>query len=1043
MVAATQNPSAGVVQRAPQGESTPAGGGSPGSGVGTAASGALKASLRGQSFAVQESALAPREKKRGEAPVQRLEAGAAPTTTSEPAAGAQETPEAAEQAAPSPLTARLESWRPALVKATDPVAFMTDVSYNSAVGSKGNAQGFFVQAIGELDRVSGEMSAFAAGEAGIDAAERAEVERLVALAGAWKGLYATIRDTGDNPADREGLTTVALASVGEAQTRLDALSPEIVGLDALMRMDQSLDDIRTFVGSWSVLAESGSGAAKPIWASFLQTTQRYRMILEQYGALEERGGEASQYGFAVKGEKGMARTREEADKAADESGGYMVLAMQSYSYKAGNQAGLKKQIDAMTERVAAGEFKTVEEAKAAGRREIGAGQASEVYYQMVDHYISAAWHEKNAQHEKAQGDLATFNGVAQTAAAQKSLASSDKALDRSEDASGENRAAAKDGIKEDADKAWGNVQKYQAQAEMHQQKAESYVSGANKQYDKATAHYAESAASIETAKNHLEFVDPQRRLEFASGVAKVEGGLVRTEKGLAESEERLAEAKTLHDQVAARAKAQRASLDKYDPQRMEVKVPPGLEGAELTSFVRGKLSVSTKIPGAPFIKIEGSAETEGGVKTKKGDKWGYLKNDWSLGMSIDLVLFCIKAAYVAGSSVEAKGKYNPAEVMAAGEKERSNYAAKREIFDSGAEGRLMEAFANNSKALSKTFGELKSDAVELRAKGISRSAYKLRVMKAAIMARSAQDDLWGGVVGAFVRVGSLWDALRQGGAILSSDEVYEKTRELGDGAAETAPEDVQARGDAFGIANAESRAKTKEPMDRIADYTNDPNVTFEDYGGWEIGAEVGFAGFDVGVKYKRVSVTSDGEGETYDFADKTKQTYSLSVSAGSGEAEISAVIEDGKFKELGIGGTLSYDAEFDEEAREGIKANAAEFGKKAVAVLKKLGDPKAVLTELGSFLKTLWAAVKNAAKTVVGKGGASGTKGLNDDWMSDGAAATPQLILGFDFELGDQIDVFVNVGAGVQASTTLNAGVFEVEAELTTGQTARFHVFSG
>src|SRR5690606_25170339 len=106
----------------------------------------------------------------------------------------------------------------------------------------------------------------------------------------------------------------------------------------------------------------------------------------------------------------------------------------------------------------------------------------------------------------------------------------------------------------------------------------------------------------------------------------------------------------LRDEIALRAEAQRQALDQYAPEKMEVEVPEALLGAsgsgveakggadktELKSFVKGKLSVDAKI--GSIISINGSTECEGGVKQKKGAQWGYLKNDWSLGMSIDLVL---------------------------------------------------------------------------------------------------------------------------------------------------------------------------------------------------------------------------------------------------------------------------------------------------------------------------------------------------------------------------------------------------------------------
>lgn len=1038
MVAATKSTNPAPVQTRPDGSSSPPS-------AGSSASGALKGALRGQSFAVQESALAPREKKRGEAPVQRLAAGGeTPTPTTEPVVApeeSRETPASADETgAPGPLQARLETWRPALVKATDPVAFMNEKSYVAAMKTgKDAAAGFYAQAIGELDRLAAEMAALSAGEAELAAGERGEVDRLVALAGAWASLYATIRDTGDNPADRDGLTAVALGAVRGAQSQLDGLSPALIGAPAIARMNQSLDDIRTFVASWSVLAESDSGASKAMWASFLQTTERYRMIMAEYGALEERGGDASGTGqLAVKGEKGMAKTREEADQAADASGGYMVLAMQTYSYKAANQAGMQKQIEAMAHRVFAGEFKSLDEATRAGRQEIGGGRCSEVYYrEVVDHYIGKAWETYSGTNKNAAVELKTGQAEKLLAEARESEHRSDKALKGSKEATRENREHAQGGLLEASDRAWDKSTEYRRRAELYLQQAEAYVGGANARLDDATRLYAEAVACLESAKNHGKFLDPQRHPELAAGLEVIDAKLGKLEKDLGTSEERLGKAQLLRDEIALRAEAQRQALDQYAPEKMEVEVPEallrgsgsageakgGADKSELKSFVKGKLSVDAKI--GSIISINGSTECEGGVKQKKGAQWGYLKNDWSLGMSIDLVLFALKAAYVAGSEVEAKDKLTPPEVMAAGEKERSRYAAKRQIFESKSADKLAAAFEKNQAALSQTFSTIKTSAEDLRAKKLGRAMYRMRVLDGALAAKEAQHELWAGIVGSFLGVSNLWDALAQAHAVLDEKEVYDRVLELAEASARSAPEEVQARGTTIMQANEDARLVTKRPMDEINDHSNNLDVSFKDYGGWEFGAEVGGAGFSVSAKVKWVTVTSDGEEDTYDYEDHSVRTVSASFSSREFKGDVSGEWKDGSFKKLSLSGTLAYDGKFDDPKRKTIEAKASKAKEKFNQAIAAIKDAKNLANKMKDLFQEFFSEIATALKS----------HRETEKWEAK-TAATPQIMVGFDFKFGDKTEIVLRVGAGMKVEDSVKAGAFTIKGEVTTGTEA-------
>ena len=107
-----------------------------------------------------------------------------------------------------------------------------------------------------------------------------------------------------DPSKRDALAASIRILVFNAEMALDSIDPELLG-EIEPAVSQSLSEIGFFVDGWTkISADSDDTVASPyMWASFLQTFERYRAILNYYDKLEGRGDATTTSQMAVRREK--------------------------------------------------------------------------------------------------------------------------------------------------------------------------------------------------------------------------------------------------------------------------------------------------------------------------------------------------------------------------------------------------------------------------------------------------------------------------------------------------------------------------------------------------------------------------------------------------------------------------------------------------------------------------------------------------------------------------------------------------------------------
>jgi hypothetical protein len=299
------------------------------------------------------------------------------------------------------LDTKLEQWRPRILKVTDPVAFMTSGteksssgSYDKAINDRKSADGFYELAKSECALLISEIEGAAGGE--LTAAQRSELSNLTAFLASYAALYGKLQTTGtSSSADKRAeMTGTVQGALITAQGLLSEISDDVLG-GGTARIEQSLGEISLFVASWSTIS-SGSehnNASSLMWASFLQTMERYRNILNNYDKLEARGGDTTKTSkMAMRREDGSTIVDgDEADKQAGERGGYMAEALRSYNFYAADAAKYVEQLKAIMAKLKAGEYETEEQCVAAFRAAVGSGGASELFYKNLDEVAKGKW----------------------------------------------------------------------------------------------------------------------------------------------------------------------------------------------------------------------------------------------------------------------------------------------------------------------------------------------------------------------------------------------------------------------------------------------------------------------------------------------------------------------------------------------------------------------------------------------------------------------------------------------------------------------------
>jgi len=289
----------------------------------------------------------------------------------------------------------LTDLEPRLVKVVDPVAFMTKDQYVSSV-LKGvdDAKGFFNAAIAELNALETEIMAAGKLEAASGISDAADFAKTYAA------LYAEIQHAGgtqaklNQPGERAKICDAVLNHVETAEKLLVGLTTTTISAEAKASLQKSIQRTRTYVDNWPNLSENAGGDNKAdarMNINFLQTAQREKEILNQYGLLEGRGGDSEGTSRrTVAGAKGNAKTAEEAQTIAEDNGGFLVLAMKTYGLDAKAMKGLQKELDALDKKVMAGEFKTEEDA-IASYRSAGSGEQSNNFKDRCEARASAQW----------------------------------------------------------------------------------------------------------------------------------------------------------------------------------------------------------------------------------------------------------------------------------------------------------------------------------------------------------------------------------------------------------------------------------------------------------------------------------------------------------------------------------------------------------------------------------------------------------------------------------------------------------------------------
>jgi hypothetical protein len=327
----------------------------------------------------------------------------------------------------NPLSEKLSHWQPRIQRVTNPVAMMTSAkktnnqvdksagNYDKAIKDKSAADGFYELAKAECDALAAEIRQFS-GQSELSPEQSQQMIQLANFLTSYQQLYSTLQATGSssNAEKRESMTQTANAALMNVKASREVISSEILGATAPV-VDKAIDEIGLFVNSWSSIADeaSTSNASPAMWASFLQSVERYRQILNYYDKLEAAGGDSvgtSQ--MAMREENGRTISDPEAaDTKAMNEDGYMGMALKSYGFYTKDAALMLKQINAVLERVKAGEFETDEEALAAFKSTVGGGEASDTFMKCFDMSLKRTFKEPTKYSTKPKKDKDKNNAV--------------------------------------------------------------------------------------------------------------------------------------------------------------------------------------------------------------------------------------------------------------------------------------------------------------------------------------------------------------------------------------------------------------------------------------------------------------------------------------------------------------------------------------------------------------------------------------------------------------------------------------------------------
>jgi len=974
-------------------------------------------------FVQQEAALAPRESHKPAA------ASTSATPTQEPGAGPEGS--AAGSGAES-LDQAMSRWEPNIKKACDPVAFMTsgaEGNYTAAIYDPRSQAGFFEEAKAALAALGGEMQVFAGGLAG---QEKEELLAVTAMLGAWSNLYGAIQNTGmtkEGAADAKARATVyarVRAVVDEAGAATQALvGSSVIDGSVVQSAARAYDEISLFIDSWSdVAATSGKTAASPyMWGAFLQTIERYRSILNQYGKLEERGGDASGTAkLAVKdsdANRGMVQDGERFEEVSEDAGGTMVLALESYNYRAANIVACQKQVAAMLARVEAGEFETAEAAVAAFRANIGAGLASEAFYENVEQLARGAWHTQNGEELLAEGDLAAKQAYRAYKASEESTKKSEASLGKAEDRHERHTDRAEQMDLKGSEKAYEATLAHKARAENHARDAMALAEMGDVRLGDANRKYAEAETEVANAEIALSKVDPDRFPHLAPGVGDVRGKVDALKGDLSESKENAAELDKVSRNVRERAQNAKKIAGDYNPEKHEVECPVvGVEGAELEHFQNFSWSIS--ISPLTWLTIEGGASGEWGTVHNEGGTKSYTEDSAHGGITIDLWLVEFEVGYETKTRYEVDGVKTPKQIEDLGAVEKGKWEAAKEVKESGAQEDLAAAFAAERAAMGAMYRQL-GEAASRRAEGGSAAEFDGAVEDAAAEVERAQRDLHMGVM--FNSGGSWMQGAIEAGKLPDPEVMEADVLALRDTPSKGLPFEVTRQSDAHAALMRDTREESEQRFIDLAGFKNDPSVSFETTGTWHAGAKASGGGFGIGYQYSRAATVADGEGATFDFEEKVTHTHELSFESPAVDGSVALSLCDGDI-ELEADADFKVDLGGEEEQKElqqGLKSD--------LQMLRELftgGLEPVSLLQLGmeSIQKSIERRTRELAPSVETKSGLKASFGLSIGRKKDGAM-DGSFSVGFSREYGVEGD----------------AGVFKAEAKYEGGMRVTVPLF--
>jgi len=922
------------------------------------------------------------------------------------------------------LEASMQAWRPALARVTDPVAFMDDESYAEAATKGGKAKnGFFALATTELQRLLTEMDALSL-DIRVTPKESRELARAVDLVSWWSHLYETIRDTGDQPSKRDELTDRALSVVDGVQTRLDALDVFVMGLDVLSHLDASLDETRTFVLSWASIAANSSRGKMSMSHAFVKTNQRYRQILNNYDMLEERGGAPAKHKTAIRNDQGTVTTRGGLEQEAEDAGGMMGLAMEALSYDARDNAKALKQLDSFVPRIFDEQFGSLQEVQEAARQHVYGGAAMESFYRSLDNMVGSVWHYVEALRKKRNSKTLAGDATSAYLTAQDE---NDIAFEEGRKmtfAEIRHRAEAENGYREQSQEYWETYEQKRKLAENAHERAAQMIEQGDAKRAEAIASYREALAHYESARRMMGEVDTERWPILKGQMSSLGDKLDALHDELKKHEGTLEDLDALRDQVTGVHDKHAAFGEAYQPEQQEVEIPPAFQGLDIdvSTYARVGLSLSARIPKTP-IKIEGKVTSEFAIDQTKGERWGRMQSDWSLGLSINLLLIKLHGSFVGGNMLTVRDALTPAAVLERGEEERSRYYAKLRIAEKKPDIRLRSLLVSTDASMDQTFGALKEDAKDYQKGGVTKEAWGGQTVKHALNARKAQANLRSEIMMIFLSLGKMSNGVIAALGLASEDQLGNDILALRDVKREEATEAVDATRDEVERSNHKGLEAPVREIESITDYTRDQNVKFRDYVGYEWGVEVGTSNYSGGYKSQTVWAHESGEGEEFDFREKKVRTDTATVTVGKYSGEIAIQWINEKPETLSITGSIEAGA-LTEEDREAICGAAKNFDAVVEDLLANGIGGKALLSQLSTGFK---AKMNEPLKALLNKP------------RTESLVGSSTVMIGYErpFRTGKGT---LRLGQGHKKTKGVDFGVFEVEGFIEVGQEVAIHL---